>query len=66
MSMCVNIGNVCDKDTYIFASLPSVPLAFLFFYFLFFWHHERGLGLFTGITDFGAFFVVVVVVAYYS
>ena len=65
MSMCVNTGNVCDHDTYVFASLPSVLLAFFFFFFLnFIWHHERSLGLFTGIADFGAF--VVVIVTYYS
>ena len=51
---------MCDYDAYVFCSLPLVRFFFFFFFaclFLFLlliWHHERGLGLLTGITDSGA------------
>ena len=60
MSMCKSIENVCDYDACFFSSvfsLPSVLFAFCLSFVVFLlliWHHERGLGLLTGITDSGA------------
>ena len=67
MSMCKSIENVCDYDAYVFRSLPLVGFFFFFFFFacllllflLLIWHHERGLGLLTGITYSGALFCFV-------
>ena len=57
MSMCKGIENVCDYDAYVFCSLPSVLFArLLLLFLLLIWHHERGLGLLTGITDSVFFF----------
>ena len=62
MSMCKSIENVCDYDACFFSSvfsLPSVLFAFCLSFVVFLlliWHHERGLGLLTGITDSGGLF----------
>ena len=64
---------MCDYDAYVFCSLPSVRFLFVCFFacllllfLLLIWHHERGLGLLTGITDSGGLFLYFILLLFIS